>query len=215
MDKNIIFVFAMFLSILIPSQVVFAQKQVPIRCSGCHERLSAVLPSSHKNYKGDNLSLCFSCHKTDGKKTLLGEKIHVSHLQKEPDTMKDCVSCHIANKDGEVTFPSYPNMKEDKSRMQTILPFFNSWMSSSYLDNNHMKKGVYCLDCHTTYLDEFEVFETQERCIKCHGNYDELIKLTAKAPYGNNPHKSHYVDLKCNVCHHGHKEFTNFCAKCH
>lgn len=215
MDKNIIFVFAMFLSILIPSQVVFAQKQVPIRCSGCHERLSTVLPSSHKNYKGDNLSLCFSCHKTDGKKTLLGEKIHVSHLQKEPDTMKDCVSCHIANKDGEVTFPNYPNMKGDKSRMQTILPFFNSWMSSSYLDNNHKKKGVYCLDCHTTYLDEFEVFETQERCIKCHGNYDELIKLTAKAPYGNNPHKSHYVDLKCNVCHHGHKEFTNFCAKCH
>lgn len=205
----------MFFSIFVFGQTVFAQKQAPIRCAGCHKRLSRILPASHKKHKEDNLSLCFSWHKRNGKGISLGQKIHVTHLEKKPDVMKNCLSCHIANREGKVLFRSYPSIKGNKDAMQSMLPFFNSWMSSSYLDHNHRKKAIYCLGCHTNYLDEIEAVETQEQCIRCHGGYDELIKLNAKAPYENNPHKSHLVDLRCSVCHHGHKGFTDFCAKCH
>lgn len=212
MHKNLVITFMMFFPIFVFEQTVLGQKRVPVRCTGCHKRLLTVLPASHKKY---NLSLCFSCHKRDGKGGSLGEKIHVAHLEKKTDAMKDCLSCHIPNRDGKVVFPSYPDTKSDKGRMQSMLPFFNLWMSSSYLDHNHRKKGIYCVGCHTNYLDENEVTETQAKCIECHGNYDELIRLTAKAPYEANPHKSHLVDLRCSVCHHGHRGFTDFCAKCH
>jgi len=139
----------------------------------------------------------------------------VAHLQKDPKTMNNCLSCHVAAKTGQVSFPSYPSMKAEKGDMQVKLTFFNSWLQSANLDNAHMKKGIYCLGCHTNYMDDLEATETQERCIKCHGNYDDLIKLTATSRYEKNPHKSHYPDLSCDVCHHGHKEFTDYCAKCH
>jgi hypothetical protein len=201
------------------AQSVFAQKATvkaaAVKCSGCHKNLSSVLPASHKNYKITGTSVCFTCHKPKGKGKPLGEKIHVVHLAKKPDVMDKCLSCHTANKGGQVAFPSYPDMKGDKSSMQASRPFFDSWMSSPYLDHSHGKKGVYCLGCHSNYLDEFEADETQEGCVKCHGNYEELIERTANAPYEKNPHKSHYVDLKCRVCHHGHKEFADYCKQCH
>jgi len=155
------------------------------------------------------------CHKINGKAKPMGEKIHLVHLQKKPDTMANCFSCHIARKTGEVIFPGYPTIKADKESMQPKITFFDSWMQSPYLDNLHRKGGVYCLGCHTNYMDELEATETQEKCIQCHGNYDELIAKTTTLKYQNNPHKSHYPDLKCSVCHHGHKEFTDYCAQCH
>jgi len=208
-----------FLIIPLTAPPVFAQKAVAkatvVRCSGCHKNLPSILPASHRNYKITSTSLCFTCHKPKGMGRPLGEKIHVVHLEKKPDVMKKCLSCHTANKGGEVAFSSYPGMKGNKARMEAITDFFDSWVSSAHLDNAHRKKGVYCLGCHSNYLDEIEAGETQEGCIKCHGNYEELINRTATAPYEKNPHKSHYVDLKCSVCHHGHKEFTDYCKQCH
>ncbi len=215
MRKKNVLILTIIFTLLVFGKFAMAQKDVPIRCVGCHKNLSQLLPASHKNYKVQNISLCFACHKQDGKGKPLGEKIHVTHLQKKPEIMNNCLSCHIANKAGEISFPSYPHMKAEKSNMQTKVEFFNSWMQSSYLDNLHMKKGIYCLGCHKNYIDEVEATETHENCIRCHGNYDDLIKLTATARYENNPHKSHYPDLRCDVCHHGHKEFTDYCAKCH
>ncbi len=78
-----------------------------------------------------------------------------------------------------------------------------------------MTNGVYCLGCHTNYMDEFEAAETKDNCIQCHGGYDELAKKPTKTAYENNPHKSHFPDLKCDACHRGHGEFVDYCAECH
>jgi hypothetical protein len=215
MCRHITLILTAIFMLLTFGRPAIAQGQVPIKCAGCHKNLSQVLPNSHRNYKLQNLSLCFSCHKQDGEGKPLGEKIHVAHLRKKPETMKNCLSCHVADKAGEVSFPSYPSMKAEKNSMQAKFTLFDSWMQSAYLDHGHMKKGIYCLGCHTNYMDELEATETKERCVKCHGNYDDLMKLTGKSGYENNPHKSHYPDLRCDVCHHGHKEFTDYCAKCH
>jgi hypothetical protein len=208
-----------FFMVFVMAQSVFSQKTTvkatAVKCSECHKNLSSVLPASHKNYKITNTSVCFTCHKPKGEGKPLGEKIHVVHLAKKPDVMDKCFSCHTVNKEGQVAFSSYPDMKGDKSKMEATKAFFNSWISSPYLDHSHRKKGVYCLGCHSNYLDEIEADETQEHCVKCHGNYEKLIELTANTPYEKNPHKSHYVDLKCSLCHHGHKEFADYCVQCH
>ncbi len=208
-----------FFMMFATAQSVFAQqttvKAAALKCSGCHKHLSFLLPASHKNYKITSTSVCVTCHKPKGKGKPLGEKIHVVHLSKKPEVMDKCLACHTTNKEGQVAFSSYPDMKGDQSGMEATRAFFNSWMSSPYLDHSHRKRGVYCLGCHSNYLDEFEADETQEGCVKCHGNYEKLIELTANAPYEKNPHKSHYVDLKCSVCHRGHKEFTDYCKSCH
>lgn len=215
MKRYTVLILVVYITIFSSINTTSAQTNQSIKCSGCHKKLSRVIPSSHNNYKVEPMFSCFICHKINGKAKPLGEKIHIAHLQKKPDIMANCFSCHIARKTGEVSFPGYPTMKADKESMQPKTTFFNSWMQSPYLDNFHRKVGVYCLGCHTNYMDELEVTETQEKCIQCHGNYDELIAKTNALKYENNPHKSHYPDLKCSACHHGHKEFTDYCAQCH
>ncbi len=192
-----------------------AQAKAPaVKCSGCHRALLPLLPASHKGYKITGPSACFTCHRPKGKAKPLGERIHTLHLERKPGVMNRCLSCHTVNKQGAAAF-SFPGMKADQARMEAVRDFFKSWASSPYLDHLHKEKGVYCLGCHSNYLDEVEAGETQEGCIRCHGGYEEMIKRTAKSCYEKNPHKSHYIDLKCGVCHHGHGPFTDYCAKCH
>lgn len=50
-------------------------------------------------------------------------------------------------------------------------------------------------------------------CTGCHGDYSKLIELTEKSPI--NPHDSHLGELECDSCHHSHKPFENYCARCH
>jgi cytochrome c553 len=114
-----------FLIMLVTAQLGFAQTAAVVKCSGCHKNLPSLLPASHKNYRPANSSLCFTCHKPEGKGKPLGEKIHVVHLEKKPEVMNNCLSCHTVNKKGEVTFPSYPGMKGDKGRMEAIRSFFD------------------------------------------------------------------------------------------
>lgn len=206
---------AVFIWFFVGFDAGFPRNDEPIKCSACHTHLSRLLPASHRSYNIATISSCLSCHGPGGNGKPLGEGIHMAHLQKSSDTMKNCLSCHVADKLGEVTFPGYPGMKADKNGLATIFPFFESWMRSPYLDHDHMMNGIYCLGCHRNYVDQVEASETQERCIECHGDYERLMKLPTSSNYDNNPHKTHYPDLKCRVCHHGHKEFTDYCAQCH
>lgn len=192
----------------------FAQKAAPVQCASCH-KATKILPANHKSYSLQTTGKCFDCHKVDGKAKPLGEKIHTSHLQKSPAKMKNCLSCHTASKDGEVTFPGRPGMKASKDTMPGLHKYFESWMTSDFLDGRHHRKEAYCLDCHTDYVDEYTAGDTKAACVGCHGDDAEMAKQTAATKYMQNPHKSHYVDLKCSACHHGHKPFQDFCAQCH
>lgn len=215
MSRIIVVLMTLIISLAFSGGAALAQKDPGIKCSGCHKNLSPLLPGSHKHYRTQNTAACLSCHKKDGKAKPLGESIHTAHLKKKPETMDNCFSCHSANKAGEVVFQGFPGMKATRESMEAAKPFFKSWMQSSHLDNSHRSKGVYCLACHTSYVDDLEVTETKDNCIKCHGGYDKLVQMKTRRPYENNPHKSHYPDLKCDVCHHGHKEFTDYCGQCH
>jgi hypothetical protein len=215
MCKRFIPCLVVFLLPLFYSQTLFAQKTSPIKCVTCHKSPAKILPASHKAYKLENTAPCLGCHKPEGKAKPLGEKIHTTHLQKPGNAMKNCFACHTATKGGEVSFSSYPEMKGARDRMPAIFPFFASWMTSSFLDQGHQQKGIYCTGCHKNYVDEYEATDTQAQCVTCHGDSDEMIKKTANTKYENNPHKSHFVDLKCSACHHSHKEFEDYCAKCH
>lgn len=192
----------------------FAQKAPAVKCASCH-KTAKILPASHKAYSLKATDKCFGCHKADGSAPALGAKIHSVHLQKSPATMKNCLACHQADKQGEVTFPGRPGMKASKETMSKTHPYFVSWATSGHLDGSHRQKGFYCLDCHSDYVDEYAAGDTQAGCTKCHGGNEEMIRKTEKTKYSHNPHKSHYVDLKCSACHHGHKEFEDYCAKCH
>jgi len=191
-----------------------ARKVPPVKCASCH-KTAKILPASHKSYSLKATDKCFSCHKKEGKAAPLGEKIHSSHLEKSPATMKNCFACHQADKQGEVSFAGHPGMKASKEAMPGIHPYFASWKSSGHLDASHREKGFYCLHCHSDYVDEYAAGDTQAGCTGCHGGDAEMIKKTEKTKYSHNPHKSHYVDLKCSACHRGHKPFVDYCAQCH
>lgn len=79
------------------------------------------------------------------------------------------------------------------------------------LADRHTALGLECTACHTD--GKFgEV--PMEKCLECHGPYEKLAERT-KDVGDMNPHNSHYIDLDCNLCHHGHKADENFCATCH
>ena len=195
--------------------VVFAQEPPLPKCVGCHKTPAKILPKSHQDYKMEDTALCASCHKTAGSAQPLGKRVHTVHLKKSPELMKNCLSCHQSNQQGEIRFSGHPAMNTTKDRMSKLPPFFTSWGNSTFLDNSHGRRGAYCLDCHSDYVDEYTADDTQAGCVKCHGDYQEMIKKTAKTKFSHNPHQSHYVDLKCSVCHHGHRGFEDHCGKCH
>jgi hypothetical protein len=113
-----------------------------------------------------------------------------------------------------------------------IRPYYESWSSSSLLDNAHAKAEVRCLDCHpfdpvesameaVTYatgayedpLDE-RLF-SEEMCIQCHTQ-----QKLSEAPYpeGRNPHVGHEgetAEIPCGVCHNAHRPSVDYCAECH
>lgn len=115
-----------------------------------------------------------------------------------------CTACHAEELPGEVP-----------ENHRAYASIFLSWRDSDHLDSFHRENGVMCSDCHRNYEDPYEARETQNRCTGCHGDYDELARKTDGASFSANPHESHYIDLKCSLCHKGHSTFVDFCAECH
>lgn len=74
----------------------------------------------------------------------------------------------------------------------------------------HGDVGLGCEACHTDgEYDEVSM----DTCLECHGPYECLAELTSGVHL--NPHDSHYLDLDCNLCHHGHQASEDFCSSCH
>lgn len=74
----------------------------------------------------------------------------------------------------------------------------------------HKTYGIECNGCHGAQDKKNFNYKL---CLSCHESYAKVAERTKKLSF--NPHKSHYEDLECNACHHGHKADENFCATCH
>lgn len=191
--------FVVVIALLPPAKVVAA-----LTCGSCHPSLTKVLPASHKGYQ--NTALCLVCHKTKGKALALGKKVHTIHLEKQGKL--DCASCHQPDSTGKVTLST--GDRTDLAAMKALAVTFSSWHNSTSLDRAHKERDLYCTDCHQNYLNGDD---SADRCVACHGDYDEMTKRPSS--YEKNPHKSHFADLRCTVCHKGHTAFKDSCSSCH
>ena len=82
--------------------------------------------------------------------------------------------------------------------------------NAALLADRHVASGLACDSCHGNTRP---VDVPAATCVACHGPHSELVKKTANQ--ARNPHDSHYPDLECTTCHHGHQPLENFCATCH
>jgi hypothetical protein len=76
--------------------------------------------------------------------------------------------------------------------------------------DRHKAYGIECSGCHDN--KDKKVFDYKQ-CLSCHESYKKVAERTKALD--RNPHKSHYGNLECNACHHGHRPDENFCSKCH
>lgn len=213
---HVLFVLSVVCCCLFLRQILIAEERTsPITCGGCHKAGTSILPASHKSYSMENATLCFGCHKAGGKGKPLGEKIHLAHANKSPETMKECFSCHVAGADAMISLPGR-DTEISKERMEKLQAFFLSWMTSSYLDDQHRRQGLACHSCHSDPVNESKASEVQTGCVKCHGDTVEMAGKTAALSYANNPHNSPpHSGGECSACHHGHKAFEDACGMCH
>ncbi len=82
-----------------------------------------------------------------------------------------------------------------------------------FTSDRHIKKGLNCDSCHEAAKVAAEAKVGMARCLSCHGPYEKIAKRTETM--SRNPHASHFDDLDCNVCHHGHRADENYCGNCH
>ena len=82
-----------------------------------------------------------------------------------------------------------------------------------FISDKHIQKGLNCHNCHGTTKVAAGAKVDMAKCLSCHGPYEKLAKRTETM--SRNPHASHFDDLDCNVCHHGHRADENYCGNCH
>ena len=75
-----------------------------------------------------------------------------------------------------------------------------------------------CASCH----DEEDPTQgvaavSNDKCLACHGSYEEVAARTADVGEDLNPHDSFHYDqqLDCTTCHKTHSESVNLCMSCH
>jgi len=175
---------------------------LPGDCATCHGE-EQVLPTGHVDTKNMKLAQCVICHKKDTPKNkeLLGKGLPPS-LQVPECTLEKAIY-NLYHKKKVVT---------------------NKWVTASLrgrmpLDHTHWLSlsSAMCTFCHETHGTKLEEPEplTTEKCLSCHGSFQEMAARTASMHFGYNPHDSHYKELDCYVCHYMHSKSENFCAECH
>ena len=109
-------------------------------------------------------------------------------------------------------------------------PHYSSWEHSTYLADKHAKAAIRCQTCHpqtmgtglhnvVTYAQgDYELRRLRvpkHVCLQCHAhkNYAELIERTGGTK--RNPHKSHYGEIDCRICHKMHQPSIDYCSACH
>ena len=72
------------------------------------------------------------------------------------------------------------------------------------------------LKCETCHAGQAQpAAPSQRTCLKCHGSYEKLAKLTAKPGEKFNPHDSHMGRIECTQCHSMHAKSHYICRDCH
>jgi len=90
-------------------------------------------------------------------------------------------------------------------------PFCLLEAEPSLLSDKHKVAGISCEGCHKENPPKGQV--PTAVCNGCHGDQEKIAEMSQKVV--PNPHDSHLGDLKCELCHHGHKPSENYCSTCH
>ena len=80
-------------------------------------------------------------------------------------------------------------------------------------DRHVAEHGTSCADCHGE--ENPSKNPATEKCLDCHGTYEDLGKLTANPDEEMNPHANHYGPVPCQDCHKSHAKPVLFCDDCH
>jgi len=182
-------------------------------CPHLHAGLLGNASESHFKVLPEGVKYCLVCHSTQGPAPAFAWVIHRDHYAKEEFT-GDCWSCHLIDAQGNFKLHESDKIiieKTNKEEIDKLAPFYRSWGSSEYLDHTHAEQSVTCALCHKTTLPEERV--AMEQCLKCHGSYQYLTKLTEDV--SPNPHASHCGEISCTLCHQVHAESEFYCNLCH
>jgi fumarate reductase flavoprotein subunit len=99
--------------------------------------------------------------------------------------------------------------------------FANAQQTTGQLAQKHIKAGLTCKECHGNSIPSKQAgrpapkVATKEKCLSCHGTYQEIAAKTKALEPPYNPHDSHYGALDCYQCHRMHSTQEMFCTQCH
>ena len=192
-------------------QISHDSRAVSPGCVTCHDALNDIAGPDHPEPEKGDMKYCRTCHGADKNAAPLSGIIHLGHFAIS-NFSGDCWSCHYMDETSK--FRIIGDEKEiavTENAADKMLPYFKTWGDSTFLDNTHAGAGIDCIGCHGTYFPESGL--SLEDCLNCHGSYEDLAKATrGVAP---NPHDSHYMDLRCTLCHKGHEDSVLYCNSCH
>jgi fumarate reductase flavoprotein subunit len=173
-----------------------------------------LLPEKHTAVEQEGITVCLTCHSRDDAKQTFDWVIHFDHYAGSSFD-GDCWSCHLIDKAGNLRLIGRDGIqmtvKAPKETMDKMGFYYRSWASSTHLDHKHAQKQITCILCHKAYFPEKRI--SMEQCLNCHESYDRVAELTEDLE--PNPHFSHFVDLRCTLCHKGHEPSVLYCNKCH
>ena len=151
---------------------------------------------------------CSKCHANNGKGIF--QKVHESHKGKVP-----CNSCHLTNQNSVVLrqLSSGETISVSKDDFELYSELLSTDEGSA--SKLHLSKGLTCGSCHKESAPQEGSTVDNDRCLSCHGSYEELAKKTQKAEKSDNPHSSHQGKLECSRCHAGHSKTKSYCLECH
>jgi len=180
-------------------------------CAACHDAISDITGESHPIVTKGDIQYCRTCHIANGDASPLSQDMHLSHLA-SPDFSGDCWSCHFLDEASNFRLKGgEKKIKTTKDKVEKMSPYFYTWASSECLDHTHAQAGIDCAECHESHFPDSGI--SLEDCLKCHGSYEDLAEATKRVE--PNPHVSHYMDLRCTLCHKGHKDSVLYCNICH
>ena len=199
----------------VSSQVSLADEEGKRGCKTCHSKLSETLPKGHPSVEQEEVKSCLTCHVTKGEAAPWEWIVHFWHYSEEAFS-GDCWSCHLIDKAGD--FTAYDSnsekvtVKASREDMGRMAFYYNSWGTSGYLDHRHGLKKLDCNDCHGGPFPKGGA--PTERCVSCHGGYDQLGQKSSMHSSGLYAHFSD-KEVGCNACHKAHQESALVCNQCH
>lgn len=199
----------------ISSQVSSADEEGQKGCKSCHSKLSETLPKDHPRVEQEEVQSCLTCHAAKGEAASWGWIVHFGHYSAK-GFEGDCWSCHLIDKAGK--FEAYDSrmarlgLTTSKEEVGGMASYYKSWGSSGHLDHKHGLKKLSCGACHDAPFPSKRV--PTERCIGCHGNYDQLAQKSSIHASGFWTHFSE-KEIGCNACHKAHQDSVFLCNQCH